>query len=556
MGRLRAWRFLSAVMHSEFRFEINQSCVGKANTLAMLLTVALMLIPSLSVMMNADTASASDRARIGSLDHLSEDNYFFNEYILDPGVPTLGEEQLFSIWTRHPDGIGKVTATVSYMGSPCTYPPIEETVDLELAEGTVEEGRWQGSWTVKCIPTWYPNYIKVSYRAWNNEDIEGPPFSTLGVLSREGSPPEFEFEPEHEFDPASFPSSTAAQYSVSGGGGGPKMSECFYDPSLAGIGEMQIYGAYYTDSKGVQAVTATYIPTGLCGKDRNVVVDLKLVSGTPEAGWWMGAHVFRYPFDYHNGYWIQFAAHNRDGDGSDVTLSILHFIRPIIHVTPATIDLNSVIVGQASSEQTVTVSNDGNASLSIGTVTLTGTNADQFDIASDNASSHTIAPGASMIVNVAFNPTSRGSKSAVLSIPSNDFVNYTVTVALSGIGITVPAITTCAASSTMANTAILHGTLTSYGGAATKVAIFSGPSDGNWTRSDNLSNVAVGPFSLGVVGLTPNTTYVYRCYAENATSGFWADESSSFTTQANLGLWRNYWGGPGKDWFWFSSGRP
>ena len=128
-------------------------------------------------------------------------------------------------------------------------------------------------------------------------------------------------------------------------------------------------------------------------------------------------------------------------------------------------------------------------------------------------------------------------------------------------GSTAPTVATDNATSIMANTAILHGNLGSTGGSTTTVVIYSGITDGlenpdNWARSDNLSSVAAGPFSLGVTGLPPNTTYFYRCYAENSEGGSWAPSSVSFTTQADLGLWRNYWAGPGRDWFWFSSGGP
>ena len=114
----------------------------------------------------------------------------------------------------------------------------------------------------------------------------------------------------------------------------------------------------------------------------------------------------------------------------------------------------------------------------------------------------------------------------------------------------------------MTNTAILHGNLASTGGLTTTVSFYSGTVDrttesGLWQRCDNLTIGSDGAFSLGVMGLAPNTTYYYRCYATNTGGNTWApDPSAHFTTQANLGLWRNYWEGPGKDWFWFSSGRP
>jgi hypothetical protein len=115
----------------------------------------------------------------------------------------------------------------------------------------------------------------------------------------------------------------------------------------------------------------------------------------------------------------------------------------------------------------------------------------------------------------------------------------------------------------MATTAILHGNLDSTGGAdSTTVVIYSGTDDHGteselWQRHDNITIISAGPFSLGVMGLAPNQTYYYRCYATNSGGSNWApDPSVSFKTQDNLGLWRNYWADPGKDWHWFSSGGP
>ena len=123
-------------------------------------------------------------------------------------------------------------------------------------------------------------------------------------------------------------------------------------------------------------------------------------------------------------------------------------------------------------------------------------------------------------------------------------------------------VSTGKATSIMATTAILHGNLIYTGGLETKVHICGGLTDNGtapakWDHNYDLGIRPAGAFSLGVTGLIPNTTYYYRCYGENATGGiYWSPSSSSFTTQADLGLWRNYWAGPGKDWFWFSSGRP
>lgn len=128
----------------------------------------------------------------------------------------------------------------------------------------------------------------------------------------------------------------------------------------------------------------------------------------------------------------------------------------------------------------------------------------------------------------------------------------------------VPVVTSDAgATSVMANTAILRGSLTWDGGLPTSVTVYGGLSDngmpltppGGWTLTGPAGETPVGAFSLGVTGLSPNTTYYYRCYASNTAGSSWSG-LNSFTTQPSLGLWRNYWAGPGRDWFWFSSGGP
>lgn len=128
--------------------------------------------------------------------------------------------------------------------------------------------------------------------------------------------------------------------------------------------------------------------------------------------------------------------------------------------------------------------------------------------------------------------------------------------------VALPAVTNAyGTTSIMANTAILNGNLTSDGGDETTVHICGGTTEhgitpADWDFDENLGVRAAGRFSLGITGLTPSTTYFYRCYATNSAGPSWALSSSSFTTQPDLGLWRNYWAGPGKDWFWFSSGGP
>ena len=109
-------------------------------------------------------------------------------------------------------------------------------------------------------------------------------------------------------------------------------------------------------------------------------------------------------------------------------------------VSPSSYNFGAVVVGSPSVTKTFTITNTGTANLVIGTITLTGTNADQFSIpvANDNCSSQTIAPSGSCTVEAKFSPSSVGLKNANLSLPSNAPGSPTL-VPLSGTGVTVAA---------------------------------------------------------------------------------------------------------------------
>jgi len=137
---------------------------------------------------------------------------------------------------------------------------------------------------------------------------------------------------------------------------------------------------------------------------------------------------------------------------------------PDIDVSPTSKDFGSTTVGSSSPPETFTVSNVGTANLVVGTITITGVNANQFSKQNDNVSGQTIAPGNSATLQVVFSPTSTGAKSAALSIPSNDPDEATVTVPLSGNGVAAPGPLTADAGGPYSGTAgspvSLHGSAT------------------------------------------------------------------------------------------------
>jgi cysteine-rich repeat protein len=123
-----------------------------------------------------------------------------------------------------------------------------------------------------------------------------------------------------------------------------------------------------------------------------------------------------------------------NGDGCDENCKI-----PDISVSPPSLAFGKVIAGLSSTSKTVTVKNTGNGKLKIKTISLGGTNPDQFSIpvADDHCSGQLVAPSLSCTVDVKFSPTSAGAKSATLSIPSDDPDENPVSVSLSGNGVKV-----------------------------------------------------------------------------------------------------------------------
>jgi len=123
------------------------------------------------------------------------------------------------------------------------------------------------------------------------------------------------------------------------------------------------------------------------------------------------------------------------GTPSTAVLTIVDNDAPHISVDPMAKNFGSINVSSSSSPQTFTVRNVGNADLTVGTINITGTNANQFTIQNDNVSNETIIPNGSATLQVVFSPTSTGGKSATLNIPSNDPDEATVLVSLSGSGV-------------------------------------------------------------------------------------------------------------------------
>jgi hypothetical protein len=108
---------------------------------------------------------------------------------------------------------------------------------------------------------------------------------------------------------------------------------------------------------------------------------------------------------------------------------------PDISVSPTSYDFGNIDVGNDSAAQTFTVSNSGVDNLIIGTLLVAGAHISEFDLQNDNCSGQTVSSAGTCTFQVVFSPRSADSKSASVSVPSNDPDEATLSVPLIGVGV-------------------------------------------------------------------------------------------------------------------------
>ena len=104
---------------------------------------------------------------------------------------------------------------------------------------------------------------------------------------------------------------------------------------------------------------------------------------------------------------------------------------PAVSLSPTSLAFGSQHVGTTSTAQTVTLSNTGNAALSITSLAVKGTNGSNF--AQTNTCGSSVAAGAHCTISVTFTPSASGSRTASVSITDNAS-GSPQTVSLSGTG--------------------------------------------------------------------------------------------------------------------------
>lgn len=193
----------------------------------------------------------------------------------------------------------------------------------------------------------------------------------------------------------------------------------------------------------------------------------------------------------------------RDKEGAnanEVSATPLKTGTPKISVTPMSVNFGSVQVGSTSPPQTVTITNAGTSDLVISNIGITRSNHSEFSQANNCT---TIPAHGSCTITGTLTPTSIGSKSATISISSNDPKKPTVNVKLSG-----------KAKSPSCTYSISPSSQQFDGSGGDGNVNVTAPTGCSWTATSKASWITITSGSSG----TGNGTVAYTVVANSSTS--------------------------------------
>src|SRR5208337_3630638 len=185
---------------------------------------------------------------------------------------------------------------------------------------------------------------------------------------------------------------------------------------------------------------------------------------------------------------------------------------PIASLSETSLKFGQQGTGSTSAAQSVMLSNTGNASLSISSIALSGTNSGDF--AQTNNCGTSVGAGANCTINVTFTPSATGSRGASLTITDNA-TGSPQTLSLTGTGVSAPAVSLSPQSLNFGQenmgltTAPQTATLSNTGNAPLSISSIAlgGVSPAEFAQTNNCgSGVAAGANCAINVTFMPNGT--------------------------------------------------
>jgi hypothetical protein len=186
-------------------------------------------------------------------------------------------------------------------------------------------------------------------------------------------------------------------------------------------------------------------------------------------------------------------------------------------------------------DRTFFITNSGAANLSVSGVTTSGAQAADFSVIAPATYPMTVRPGTASNLVIRFDPASSGTRTAAVSVASNDGDEATIVFHVSGTGSVAGTVTTAAGTVTNTTTATVGGNVTADGlapvtnrGVAYKTSAGVAITD-NKTQSGS----GTGAFTANLSSLSVNTRYYFKAYAQNAAGDALGSELD-FWTWANV----------------------
>lgn len=201
---------------------------------------------------------------------------------------------------------------------------------------------------------------------------------------------------------------------------------------------------------------------------------------------------------------------------------------PAVTLSPGSLVFANQSVGTTSASSIVTLTNSGNATLTLSGISITGTNSGDF--AQTNNCGASLAAGISCTLNVTFTPTASGARQASVSV-SDNAAGSPQTVSLTGTG-TAPVVSFSASNLTFGNQAV--GTSSPASG----VTLF------------NIGNASLSISSITITGANPgdfsqsNTCGATVAAASNCTINAVFGPTASGTRTAAISVADNATGSP------------
>jgi hypothetical protein len=189
---------------------------------------------------------------------------------------------------------------------------------------------------------------------------------------------------------------------------------------------------------------------------------------------------------------------------------------PAVTLTPSSLSFGSQLVGSTSAAQSVTLTNSGNAPLSISSIAVGGSNPGDFAQTNNcPASPSTLGAGSSCTISVTFAPGAAGTRTGIVQIIDNA-ADSPESVTLTGTGVTSgPAASLSPSSVAFGSVAVgstsaaQSVTLTNSGGAGLSISgiAVAGSNAGDFAQTNNCpGSLAAGSSCTISVTFTPSAT--------------------------------------------------